>query len=58
MAYFDFCRRTGGPRYIRSFYLRIPVYAIQKWPFSGTYPVIYSDHWSFYMPIHYMRSYF
>jgi len=26
-------RCTGGPRYMRSFYLRIRVYAIEKWPF-------------------------
>jgi len=26
--------------------------------FSGTYPLIYSDHRSFYMRIHYMRAYF
>ena len=25
---------TGGPRYMRSFYLRFCVYAIEKWPFS------------------------
>jgi len=24
---------TGGPRYMRSFYLQFRVYAIQKWPF-------------------------
>jgi len=24
---------TGGPRYMQSFYLRIRVYAIEKWPF-------------------------
>jgi len=24
---------TGGPRYMRSFYLRFCVYAIEKWPF-------------------------
>jgi len=24
---------TGGPRYMRSFYLRIRVNAIEKWPF-------------------------
>jgi len=38
---------TGGPRYMRSFYLRIRVYGIEKWSFSGTYPLIYSDQWSF-----------
>jgi len=26
--------------------------------FSGTYPLIYSNPWSFYMRIHYMRAYF
>jgi hypothetical protein len=26
--------------------------------FSGTYALIYSDCWSFYMQIHYMRAYF
>ncbi len=26
--------------------------------FSGTYPLIYSHPWSFYMRIHYMRAYF
>jgi len=46
---------TGGPHYMRSFYLRIHVYAIDKWLFSGTYPLIYSDCRSFYMRIHYMR---
>jgi len=49
---------TGGPRYMRSFYLQFCVYAIQKWPFSGTYPLIISHPWSFYMQIHYMRVYF
>ncbi len=24
---------TGGPRYMRSFYMRFRVYAIEKWPF-------------------------
>jgi len=43
---------------MRSFYLRICVYAIKKWLFSGTYPLIYSDRRSFYMQIHYMRAYF
>ncbi len=42
---------TGSPRYMRSFYLRIRVYAMAY--FSGTYPLIYSDRWSFYM-----REYF
>jgi len=44
---------TVGPRYVRSFYLRICVYAIEKWPFSGTYLLIYCDRWSFYIQIHY-----
>jgi len=26
--------------------------------FSGTYPLIYGNLWSFYMRIHYMRAYF
>jgi len=43
---------------MRSFYLRIRVYAIEKWPFSVTYPLINSDAWSFYMRFHYMRAYF
>jgi len=35
----DFCfqnswfQNTGGPHYMRSFYLQIHVYAIEKWPF-------------------------
>jgi hypothetical protein len=51
---------TGGPRYMRPFYLRFRVCAIEKWPFSWnrTYPQIYSYSWSFYMPICYMRAYF
>ncbi len=49
---------TGGPRYLRSFYLRFHAYAIEKWPFSGTYPLIYSYPWSFYIRIHYMRANF
>jgi len=49
---------TGGPRYMQSFYLRISLYAIEKWPFSGIYPLIYSDCRSFYMQIHYMLAYF
>jgi len=43
---------------MRSFYLQIRVYAIEKWPFSGTHPLIYSNPWSFYMQIHYMQAYF
>jgi len=43
---------------MRSFYLRFLVYAIEKWPFSGTYPLIYSHPWSLYMRIHYIRVYF
>jgi len=27
---------------MRPFYLRFRVHVIQKWPFSGTYPLIYS----------------
>ncbi len=49
---------TGSPRYMRVFYLRFRVYAIQKWPFSGTYPLINSHPWSFYMRICYMGVYF
>jgi len=49
---------TGGASYMRSFYLRFRVYAIQKWPFSGTHPLIYSHPWSFYMWICYMQAYF
>jgi len=49
---------TGGTSHIRSFYMRIGVYAIEKWPFSGTYPLIYSDCWSFNMQFHYIRAYF
>jgi len=43
---------------MRSFYLGIRVYLNEKLPFSGAYPLIYSDCWSFYMRIHYMRAYF
>ncbi len=43
---------------MRTFYLRFRVYAIQKWPFSVTYPLINSHPWSFYMQIHYIRVYF
>jgi hypothetical protein len=49
---------TGGPRHMCSFYPRFCVYAIQKWPFSGTYPLINSHPWSFYMWICYIRVYF
>jgi len=52
------CCSTGGPRYMRSFYLQFWVYAIEKWPFSGTYPLIYGNPRFFYMQIHYMRAYF
>ncbi len=45
---------TDGPRYIQSFYLQFRVYAIQKWPFSGTYPLINGHPWSFYIRICYM----
>jgi len=41
-----------------SFYLRFCVYAIQKWLFCGTYPLINSQPRYFYMWIHYMRVYF
>jgi len=46
----------GDPRYMRYFYLQFCAYAIEKWPFSGTYPLIYSDCWSFYMRIHYINA--
>jgi len=38
---------TGSPRYMRPFYLRFRVCAIEKWPFSWnrTYPHIYSYSW-------------
>ncbi len=42
---------TGRPRYMRSFYLRFRVYAIEI-----CYPLIYRHPWSFYMQIHYMRA--
>ncbi len=32
---------------MRSFYLQFHVYAIEKWPFSGTYPLIYGNPRSF-----------
>ena len=41
-----------------SFYLQFCVYAIEKWPFSGTFPLIYGNPWSFYKRIHYMQAYF
>jgi len=43
---------------MRSFYLQFCIYAIEKWPFSGTYPLIYGNPRSFYMQIQYMRAYF
>jgi len=43
---------------MQSIYLRFRLYAILKWPFSGTYPEINSHPWSFYMRIRYMRVYF
>jgi hypothetical protein len=43
---------------MRSFYLPIRVIAIEKWSFSATYPLVYSDCWSIYMGIHYMGVYF
>ncbi len=49
---------TGSPHYMRSFYLRFCIYAIQKWPFSGTYPLIYSHPRSFYKQIPCMRAHF
>ncbi len=47
---------TGGPRYMRSFYLRFRIYVIHK--SINLYPLIYSNPWSFYMGIYYMRAYF
>ncbi len=52
---------TGGPLYMLSFYLRICVYGymqLKNGIFYWTYPLIYSDLWSFYMRIHYMWAYF
>jgi hypothetical protein len=43
----------GGPHYVQPFNLRFGVYAIQKWPFSGTFSLINSHPWSFYMQICY-----
>ncbi len=44
---------------MRSFYLQFRVYAIQKWPlFWNLSSLIYSNPWSFYMRIRYMRAYF
>ncbi len=43
---------------MRSFYLQFHVNAIWKWPFSRTYPLIYSHPWSFYIQIRDMRAYF
>ncbi len=34
---------------MQTFYLQFQVYAIEKWPFSGTYPLIYGNPRSFYM---------
>ena len=50
--------QLGSTRYLRSFYLRYRVNAIEKQPFSKTYPLIYSHTFSFYMVIRYMRAYF
>ncbi len=41
---------------MRSFYLQFCLYAIEKWPFSGTYPLIYGNPRSFYMQIHYKQA--
>jgi len=49
---------TGSPRYMLSFYLQFHVYAIEKWPFSGTYPLIHGNPRSIFMRIHYMPAYF
>ena len=55
---FLWVKNTGGHRYMRSFYLRFCKYPIEKWPYSGTYPLIYSHYWPFQMWIRYMRAYF
>jgi len=44
--------------YVRSFYLQFCIYGSEKWPFSGTYPLIYNNPWCFYMQFCYMRPYF
>jgi hypothetical protein len=49
---------TGSPCYMLSFYLRIRINSIEKWPFFLNLSSNYSDCWSFYMWIHYMRAYF
>ncbi len=54
----DSSTATGGLRYMRTFYLRFQVYAIEEVVFSGTYPLIYGNPWCFYMQIHYIRAYF
>jgi len=43
---------------MQSFYCDFAYMRLKNLLFSGTYPLIYSDHWSFYMRIHYMRAYF
>ncbi len=40
---------TGSTHYMPSFYLQFHIYAIEKWPFSVTYPLIYGGPWSFYI---------
>ncbi len=40
---------TGGPHYMLSFYLRYREYAIENWPFQGTYSLISGYPWSFHM---------
>ena len=47
------CIFAGGPRYMRSFYLRLRI-----GHFSGADPLIYSHTWSYYMRIRYMRANF
>ncbi len=45
---------------MQSFYLQFCIYkyAIEKWPFFGTYPVINGNPRSFYKQIVYMLAYF
>jgi hypothetical protein len=57
---FNIFNDTGGPRYVRPFYLRFHVVymRLRNGRFPGTYPQICSYSWSFYMQICYMRAYF
>ena len=49
---------TVGPRYMRTFYLRFGVYAIEIINFRGTHPPIFQRYWSRYMQIRYMPNNF